>query len=464
MNRIVRIFRKDAAHLWPQIAVFVATLVLFACNDPIYETEANRGLGPLLSFARLLYALLPLACWLLVTSVIREETPIGHEQYWLTRPFSLADLAAAKALFLLAFINLPVFLCQAAVLAAMGFPPLGHLGELFARQVFLTALLLLPMAAMAAVTRSLGHAFLGGLLLALVMAVAAQMVAGLASGSAWGGLAWIPATAVAAVAMAGSAAVLYLQYTGRRTALPRMVLAGAAVLVVLLWAAPPWQPAFAFQSLFSQRRIDARAVRISFDRRPGAPPDAVAHVSGYVAIPIQIADIPPGLEVTLDWIRIEAEGGGLKPWRSGWRVNQGITEASGKGWLMVAVDAGYFERVKNAPVRLHGSADLTLVARTGDLAAFGQCWFIGSTMVACLSPLPRAALTLVSSRGAFGYALPGIQAFAPYPTSPWFGPLQRWNTVVVGGNTLAVDRPVAHLERAFDLGPLRLADYQIAPD
>jgi hypothetical protein len=74
MNRVLQIFKKDMAHLWPQILVFLAALVLFACEDPTYTFHSSGELRDLVNF---LFILLPLSCWLLVTSVIQEEKPIG---------------------------------------------------------------------------------------------------------------------------------------------------------------------------------------------------------------------------------------------------------------------------------------------------------------------------------------------------------------------------------------------------
>ena len=443
-----------------------------------------------MSFINLLYLLLPLSCWLLVISLVHEETPIGHNQYWLTRPFTWTDLLSAKALFLLAFVNLPVFLCQAAVLAANGFSPVDHLTDLLARQVFFAALLVLPVAALAAVTKGLGHTILGGLLLCVPLAMAAALPTYLAPGSGWGGLAWIRVSGVATVAICGAGMVILFQYTRRRTALSRAVPSGAAVLVVLVWAAPPWQPAFVLQSWFSTQQIDSQAVRLSFDPRhdaplpasasnPTPPSNAVPPAGTRLEIPIQVASIHPGMEVVADWTRVQVEGGGLKPWRSGWAANWGIRhEASGKRWLTVFIDPDYLDRIKEASIRLQGSVDLTLVVRTNNLPSYrfieadvpglGPCSIAVSSRVECFSPLPRASLTLVSGEGRslFHSPIDRTEVYAPYPTSPWFGPLQRYSVAVtyfgddlMGDTILAVEHPVAHIQRSFDFHSLRLADY-----
>jgi len=69
-----------------------------------------------LSADRMALLLQPLACWLLVVSVIHGETLVGHQQYWLTRPYSRKHLMAAKCLFLVAFVNLPLFVYQFVIL------------------------------------------------------------------------------------------------------------------------------------------------------------------------------------------------------------------------------------------------------------------------------------------------------------------------------------------------------------
>ena len=262
MKRTLIIFEKDATHLWPQILAFVATLALFACEDPTYTKHEDMVLVQL---TNLLYLVLPISFWLLVTSLMQEEKAVGHEQYWLARPFTWVDLLAAKALFLLAFVIVPVFVCQLVVLDANGFSPIEHFGELLVKQVFFAALLLLPMAAIGAVTKNLGHAFLGGLLLSMVLTLGSVLTAVFLPGSSWGALAWIRDTAVAAVALCGAAAVIYLQYTRRRASLGRGALGGIAALVLLIWALPPWQPAFAIQQLApgSQHRHLADAILLS---------------------------------------------------------------------------------------------------------------------------------------------------------------------------------------------------------
>ena len=410
MNRVLQIFKKDVAHLWPQILVFLGSLVVFAYEDPTYIFH-----GPLKELVSFLSILLPLACWLLVTSVIQEEKPIGDGQYWLTRPFSLAHLLGARALFLLLFVMAPVFLCQAIVLSVVPQSPGLDVGALVARDVFLLLWYVLPAAAVAAVTKNLGHALLGGLLVLMVIAV----FMGLSSRSGWNGLAWIHETLAAIAALCGSAAVIVLQYTRRRVALGRGCIAGAMMLVVLVLALPPFQAAFVMQSWFSKERVNPQAVRISLNSRHD-PQDNRLYVGGptvYLRIPVELQSVPANRNVIADWVFVES------PWRSGWSGRVGLWYGRSLG---LEIPAAQFLRLKDEPIRVRGLVDLTLMAPTSS-----QCQ---------LEPYQ-----------AF-YCLWNPYVFSPFPTSPWFGPLEMYQ-----GDS--PEHPVAHIERPFDLGPLRLADY-----
>ena len=87
MNRVFTIFLKDARHLWPQVLVFFAIAALAVVTDPALGAHRFQYLAPILE---------PVACWVLIVAVIHEERLIGHEQYWLTRPYTWKNLVVAK--------------------------------------------------------------------------------------------------------------------------------------------------------------------------------------------------------------------------------------------------------------------------------------------------------------------------------------------------------------------------------
>jgi hypothetical protein len=408
VSRILLIFKKDAVHLWPQIAAFLAMLVLFACTD---QTYVEPGAVNLSGF---LVLLLPISCWLLVTSLVQQERAIGDKQYWLTRPFNLRHLLAAKALFLVVFAVVPVFVCQAIVLSVVKNSPGLQLGNLAVKQIFYVAWFLLPMAAVAAVTKNLGEAFLGALLV-LLLPIPIIWI----RDRGWNGLAWIPEVLAAMVALCGAAAAIYVQYTRRRAALGRCVLAAAAILVGFTLTLPPAPWAFALQSWLSKERVDPREVHISLDSK--APPELPCKQSSRQDIrcwiPVRIDNVPSGRQVVADWVRLDS------PLQARWSGTPEIgRDTLGNYLLRFDIPEQTWERLQDTPVRVRGLLDLTVVAPKAPQCAW--------------------------------YCLWNPNVFEPAPISPWFGPLELYKKA---GYPLM--HPVAHIQRQFDLGPLRLFDF-----
>src|SRR6266567_1478675 len=230
MNRIIAIFLKDARHLWPYITVFLTLMALAALLDPTY-TRSDSSSFTLLS------SLLPLACWALTIVTIHEEKLPGDRQYWLTRPISWRDLMAAKALFVIAFINLPLLLSHLAVWFALGIPPLAHLPALLWKQVFFTAFYILPVAALAAITRNIGQVILSALVILVPVFLLAQFLFARIR-IVWGGSEWLLTASVAAVLFCGIAAILVLQYSHRLTAVARILAAAVTLLVLAVFCLP----------------------------------------------------------------------------------------------------------------------------------------------------------------------------------------------------------------------------------
>src|ERR1022692_1080017 len=193
MTNALHIFRKDVRHLWPHAAACVILMALAAILDPTY---ASRGQST--AYSLLAGFALPLACWNLIIAAIHEEKLPGDRQYWLTRPYSWKDLLAAKALFVVAFINLPLFAWHAAAFAAVGIPLGEHLPALLWRQVFFSAFYIPPVAALAAVTRNQGQTILGALMIVFPFGVIQDLFFARGRMSRQG-VEWMTAAAVAAV-------------------------------------------------------------------------------------------------------------------------------------------------------------------------------------------------------------------------------------------------------------------------
>src|SRR5579883_1346684 len=194
MRQAIHILRKDIRYLWIEIAasliavgifVFTAMRSDLAWNSPLPRTVA----------AFLMQFLLPFAWWTLITRAVHAEPLIGDRQFWPTRPYAWRSLLAAKALLIILFINLPVFIAQSIVIATHGFPVASELAGLFWSQVLLAGFLILPITAIAAITSSVVQflviglvCFVASLLLSMRFAIFAAAIAGIG----WGPMDWIP--------------------------------------------------------------------------------------------------------------------------------------------------------------------------------------------------------------------------------------------------------------------------------
>ncbi len=113
MNQIVHIFRKDCRRLWPIIAAVLVFTFLHGYGEAI---SLGGGVALGLSPYALFYIsvgssglVLPIALFLLVVSVIQEESLVGSGKFWLTRPYRRRSLFLEKLLFVLVWAGCPCF-------------------------------------------------------------------------------------------------------------------------------------------------------------------------------------------------------------------------------------------------------------------------------------------------------------------------------------------------------------------
>jgi len=263
---IWRIFRKDWTLLWP-LAVLV-TLIQIAMEWAIYKF-GFFGAAPL---ARELLRLLTPAWFIgviaLAVAVVHEDTVPGVDQDWLIRPLSRTDLLLAKMVFVLVTVCLPMFIMNLADELALGFAVLPSLGDALYKEMYLFVCLLIPAMAVASVTRNM---------IDLVVLVAALLV--LYAASLWvsatlfgvdrcptcdTSIFWLQSLLQHLGLLAGSVAVLCLQYYQRRTRESRAVLAAGVVLLIIVQL--PWNAAFAIQSWIGvPRGSSPAAIRIAAD-------------------------------------------------------------------------------------------------------------------------------------------------------------------------------------------------------
>jgi hypothetical protein len=184
------------------------------------------------------------ALWLfLVAQVFHNEALPGDRQFWLTRPYSRGSLFAAKALFVVTWILLPLAVAQGAILVLRGFPLLQALPGLVWTQVLIVAVGVLPATALATLTSTFTR-FLIAALAAPFVVVAVNAL------GPWSTLNWVRVTVGLSGLVTVAGLVLVLQFTTRRTRMSALVAVVGVAMVVASLPFLPWETAAAVQTRF----------------------------------------------------------------------------------------------------------------------------------------------------------------------------------------------------------------------
>src|ERR1700692_4899836 len=163
MKQILHIFVKDARHQWLEILISLAATVclVITCHSRwhtgalVYGGAVSFSAFGLLSYLPdLLKLIVPLSWWLLISPVIHEEKLVGDRQFWITRPYEWKKLLAAKMLFLVVFLYVPLLLAQCVMLAEAGFRAFSSLRGLLYDLLLLTCVPVRPLIALATVTKN----------------------------------------------------------------------------------------------------------------------------------------------------------------------------------------------------------------------------------------------------------------------------------------------------------------------
>jgi hypothetical protein len=490
MKNALRIFRKDARHLWPRIAIVLAVELLVGWVS--FSPPPGRYTG-----RTLLGLFQMLAAWYLIAAVIHEEAVPGNRQYWLTRPVSWRDLLAAKLIFILAFVCLPVFAGEVTTLILRGRSPLAYLPELFVSQLFFLATRVLPAAALASITAGLIEFVWIPLAAYVGFYFIAYQLSSLSTNFDWGSMEWFRATVVAALWLAASAATLLVQYARRRTWLSRGILVAALLIgTFLMWTMPGWHTAFALQTRLRGQHVADTVARITLDSGRNPQTQLRSSWGGQdvegISIPVRVTGIPDRMALYTDRATVIVATPDGRRWSSGWdslnslfrvadttsagREGERTLPADGEYRLYLNIDRSFFRRARSVPVHLHARVALTLLSpervtqltvREGAQAVSndGFCWVTSRQQqleTACSWPARMPARFGFRLRS--GGDLPpelrwGISmgSYGPYPTSGelWQGAGQSVTTdASPAGVDLVTRTAAAHFERDIDVPDL----------
>jgi hypothetical protein len=409
-NQILHIFRKDVRHHWPEIAVSWVALVAYGWHqsahlNPWYDTSiAYEFLLSLLS------GLLPLVWIFLMIRVVHGENLVGDRQFWVTRPYEWKKLLAAKLLFIVAFVNLPLFLVQIFLLIRERFPVAPHIPALLWVQLLWLVFVILPAVTLATVTTSTGQlllVLLGGVL-GLIAAVAVlRLIPNTGVVEANG----LPSSLGFLVFIIASLAVVLWQYVRRRTAGARVVLLSAAVSVFLIFAATPYRKLI--NHLYPQPHAAQQLpLTLAFD---AAKPAALG--SGYpeknkvhVRIPLLVSGMAEDSQVLVAGKMVSIQSPDGQKWTSNW-YGSGENFVAGvrRNQTTLTIDKDFFERVKPIPVNVRITFALLpkrareatrIVAQAGGFSVPGEgrCSFspIDPNAILCVFPVKGPSLLFVA--------------------------------------------------------------------
>src|SRR3984893_3153121 len=177
MNQILRIFKKDARHHWPEILTSLALLALFPRHElrPWQNSNAFSSLSPyfFILSGRYITPATILFWAFLVVRVVQGESLVGDRQWWVTKPYEWWNLLAAKLLFILIFVSVPLFHVHLLLLHQFGFPILPNLSTLLLTQLALYFVLVLPALLLASLTKNFSQLLLtAGCILVAVIGIA----------------------------------------------------------------------------------------------------------------------------------------------------------------------------------------------------------------------------------------------------------------------------------------------------
>jgi hypothetical protein len=361
MNQVFHIFQKDMRHFWRESTVSVALVAVFAWSEVrSWRAPEDFSRGAVFFQQGLPMILLFLSWWFLIARVVQDESLVGDRQFWITPPYEWKKLLAAKILFAAVFINLPLFIAQVVLLAKAGFNPASYLSGLLWMQLLLTVFLLLPTAAVAAVTSTVVQMGLASLLVILYIGGTAALSSYIPSSS----FSFDSDDLQPAILVGASLVVIAWQYARRKTAKSRSLIVGAAAAIVLLVVATPYGILIEheYPLLGAGQRLP-----VMLAMAPPAPHAAVEVDDSPKKDTVQI-DIPWTLSgqaddsiVGIKGMMIAIEAPDSVRWDSAW-ASQYISLYPGQRRMQLSFELpkAFFERVKSALVKIRISLLVTV--------------------------------------------------------------------------------------------------------
>jgi hypothetical protein len=362
LKEVLHIFRKDVRHLWLSLTILLMVTIAHALFAVLSWPVSMPEFARLNGIDNLLSLLLTVGIWFLIAQVIFQEAIPGDRQFWLTRPYRRIDLLAAKVLFILVFISLPLMASDCYILGVQRFAVFGVVRELLLRQVFFAILFILPSLVLATVTNGLLQFVLGWFIVLLAF-VSESMLA-----SIW----WGGATAIdfasgplfASGLIAIGCGVVVWQYARRQTTAARLVL-----ITTLLACWPAAWLVLRFMPVSAERLLPESPkgfdIGIGYDLGRSMPSSRTWKESpaGYalVQIPLTVGGLPAN-SLLRGNARVAMKVDG-RAWPKGGTEWVGFVERiGGEYWQTLNLRRTEFEEIKQQAASWHAIFTLEVVS------------------------------------------------------------------------------------------------------
>jgi hypothetical protein len=511
-SQIWNIFRKDLRHHWREIAASIALLAGFVWIEAREWSRRDMiavGIDSFVQemFSQLIVPLVPISWIFLIVRAVQGESLVGDRQFWVTRPYEWTRLAATKIFFVIIFINLPLLLADILLLALAGFPPFHYIGGLLWMQAAWIAILLLPTAALAAVTASIGQMLLSMLVVALFGIGMAALAAVVPNSEFAGSVSHL----YFVLMLLTASAVLLMQYSRRTTAQSRWLIGSLGAAIALIMILTPYRMLIAHA--FPLASGTELPLQLSLIPSHAPTPDQAISWRNIVPIDfdLSLSGLPPDsfVEVQGDTLTLTNAQGGQ--WDSHWQGGGPLPFPDHKSFrVSFYMKRDDFDRMKSSPVSAKLLLAFTLyrdknqrpfVVPPGEFAFenFGLCtanpvhdgrmecraalhgpaWLL-VTAAASASTCPALPGEVSPNRGGIGHQFLRNSSPADLGISPvrdFQISLSDWSNAYVGdayngicpGTPLTLSTPEEISSRRLELrfDNLSLADYQeckVKPD
>jgi len=426
MKQVLHIFAKDSRRFWPEILISLAITAAFTWTYPgqwMHSSSSygfNAVAGGAFYVLRAMVAatflvLVPVSWWLLITRVIHAESLVGDRQFWLTRPYDWRNLFAAKVLFLLVYVGLPLFASQSLLLLLAGFHPLSWLGGLLFNLLLVAGILIIPLFALASVTSNFARmtlTLLGTLIALLAFALLASYISRGSASTPYEDRISLPLLVCFCVA------AIVVQYAARQTWLSRLLLIAFPALLVVIGLITPSDTALIRRAYPRPSGPQDQIVQISFNSDSQRLASASAEPKAknvLLNLPLRVSGVADGYAVTPNDVMVSIEAPNGAHWISPWQAiyAQNYLAGSQDSYVAVSISRAFYDQVRSLPVTLHLTFALTqthagkvtrvaMPAHRFSVPEFGVCtpemaWDrSGFTGISCLAALRRPRLTYVS--------------------------------------------------------------------